>query len=136
MGVSNEILFTMKHNMKRLIFFLPSLVYYAAIFILSSRSYQVNVGILFFDKMIHLIEFAVLGFLLSLGFFILETSFKCKFIWVFCTGSLLAVLDEFHQFFVPSRTMDVLDMAADIAGIAAGFFVFVLFCKKVKWIHF
>jgi VanZ family protein len=134
--MGGKILFAVKPNMKKLILFLPSLVYYALIFILSSRSYQVKVEILFFDKLIHLVEFAVLGFLLSLGFFVFKTSFKCKFIWVFCAGSLLAVLDEFHQFFVPYRTMDALDMAADIAGIAAGFFVFVLFYRKVKWIHF
>ncbi len=128
----------MKHYnyMKKLIYFLPSFGYYAIIFFLSSRSYKLKVGILFFDKFMHLIEFAVLGFLLSLGFFLLKTSFKRKFAWVFCIGSFLAGLDELHQFFVPSRTMDALDIAADIAGIIAGFFAFILIYNKIKWIYF
>jgi len=126
----------MKRHMKKLIFFLPSLVYYAVIFFLSSRSYEVKVDIPLLDKFLHLIEFAVLGFFLSLGFYLLKTSFKRKFFWVFCIGSLLAVLDELHQFFVPYRTMDALDMAADVTGIIAGFFAFALIYKKIRWIYF
>lgn len=35
-------------------------------------------------------------------------------------SSLYGVSDEYHQMFVPGRTFDVLDMAADAAGSAAG----------------
>jgi len=35
-------------------------------------------------------------------------------------SSLYGVTDEYHQVFVPGRTFDVLDMAADAFGAAAG----------------
>ena len=35
-------------------------------------------------------------------------------------SSLYGVSDEYHQIFVPGRTFDVLDMAADAAGSVAG----------------
>ncbi|MFO7979482.1 MAG: VanZ family protein [Candidatus Aminicenantes bacterium] len=126
----------MRHKIYKLLFFLPSLFYYSLIFFLSSKSYQVNIEIFFFDKVIHFIEFGVLGFLLSLGFFTFSISSKKKFIFVFTIGTLLAVLDEIHQFFVPLRTLEILDLAADILGIGLGFFIFNYFYKKDKWLPF
>jgi len=120
----------MRNKLYKLLLFLPSLFYYSLIFFLSSKSYQVNIEIFFFDKGIHIIEFGVLGFLLSLGFFTFSLSFKNKFILVFTIGSLLAVLDEIHQFFVPMRTMEAFDLAADILGIGLGFFIFNYIYKK------
>jgi len=120
----------MRNKLYKLLLFLPSLFYYSLIFFLSSKSYQVNIEIFFFDKGIHIIEFGVLGFLLSLGIFNFSLSFKNKFILVFTIGSFLAVLDEIHQFFVPMRTMEAFDLAADILGIGLGFFIFNYIYKK------
>jgi len=126
----------MKIKIPKFIFFLPSLFYYALIFFLSSKSYHVNVDVLYFDKIIHFFEFGILGFLLSLGFFVFNTSLRNKFVLVFFTASILAVLDEVHQLFVPLRIMEVLDLAADLVGIIVGFFVFVCFYKRNKWIRY
>jgi len=132
-----------KDHLHRFVFFLPSMVYYALIFFLSSKSYQIKMNIVFFDKMIHLIEYTVLGLLLSLGFFALKTSFKSRFILIFISGSVLAGLDEIHQCFVPLRSMEVLDFAADVTGIILGFFIFGGFNnlmqhshKKSEWMNF
>jgi VanZ family protein len=120
----------MRLNIPKLFFFFPSLFYYALIFFFSSKSYPVEADVFLFDKMIHFIEFGVLGFLLSLGFFVFKDSFKSNFFLVFSIGSILAVLDEIHQFFIPLRTLEVFDMAADILGVGVGFFIFAYFYKK------
>lgn len=83
-----------------------------------------------------MVEFGILGFLLCWGFFTVNASIRKKFILVFSTGSILALLDEIHQFFVPQRTLEILDLAADIIGIGAGFFIFVYFYNKNKRLGF
>ncbi|MFW6123994.1 MAG: VanZ family protein [Acidobacteriota bacterium] len=122
----------MKYNIPKIFFFLPSLFYYGLIFFLSSQSYQVKVDILFYDKLIHFIEFGILGFLLSLGFFVVNVSFKKKFIWVLFIGFVLALFDEIHQYFVPLRELEVFDLTADVIGVIGGFFIFTYFCKKTN----
>lgn len=128
--------FMMRRKISKFLFFLPSLFYYSLIFFLSSKSYQVNIDIFLLDKVIHFIEFGVLGFLLCLGFFAFDPSIKKNCIWILSTGSLLALLDEIHQFFVPLRAIEVLDLVADVMGIGVGFFIFILFYRKRKWFHF
>jgi VanZ family protein len=126
----------MRQNFTKFLLFLPSLFYYSLIFYLSSQSYQVNVDIFFLDKVIHFVEFGILGFLLSIGFFAHNISLKNKFYFVLIIGSVLAVLDEIHQVFVPLRVMDPLDLAADVLGVCLGFFAFNYFYKKNKWLPF
>jgi len=126
----------MRFNISKFLFFIPSLFYYALIFFLSSKSYGVKTDIFLFDKTIHLIEFGILGFLLCWGFFVINNSTRKNFIWVLSTGSILAFLDEIHQYFVPLRTMEALDIAADIIGIGVGFFIFVYLYRKISWFRF
>jgi VanZ family protein len=119
--------------MKRVLFFVPAVLYYALIFYLSSKSYEVEVNILFFDKGIHIVEFAILGFFLSLGCFqSIKLSFKGNVIFILATGILLGGLDEWHQSFVPLRSSDILDMVADAAGIFIGLFIYVNLTRLVK----
>ena len=42
-------------KMKRVLFFTPAVLYYALIFFLSSKSYEVDVDIPFLDKGIHVV---------------------------------------------------------------------------------
>ena len=119
--------------MKRVLFFVPAVLYYALIFYLSSKSYEVEVNILFFDKGIHIVEFAILGFFLSFGCFqSIKLSFKGNVIFILATGILLGGLDEWHQSFVPLRSSDILDMVADAAGIFIGLFIYVNLTRLVK----
>lgn len=119
--------------MKRAIFFIPAALYYALIFYLSSKSYEVEIDILLFDKGIHIAEFALLGFLLSFGYFkSLESSFKTKAVLIISTGIILGSLDELHQYFVPLRYSEILDVVADAVGIAIGLFIYVYLSRKVK----
>lgn len=119
--------------MKRILFFAPAVLYYVLIFYLSSRSYEVKIDILFFDKVVHLVEFAFLGFLLSFGYFMsLKSSLMVKAGLTFSSGILLGTLDELHQYLVPLRSTEILDVIADAIGILIGLFVYFYFSRTVK----
>jgi VanZ family protein len=124
-----------RRNYQKALFFAPAVVYYAAIFILSSQSrLKINVSLINFDKFLHMMEFAGLGFLLSLAFFkSFAFSFPLKAFMIFLSGVALGILDEFHQSFVPGRTSDVWDAAADALGVALSIVVYSFLAKKTKW---
>jgi len=119
--------------MKKALFFIPTVFYYALIFFFSSRSYQVKIDILFLDKAVHLVEFSLLGFLLAFGFFLsLSSTFWTKAVLAFTTGLLLAGLDELHQYFVPLRSFELLDLAADTVGILSGLVIYILLTRRKR----
>jgi len=91
------------------------------------------VDILYVDKGIHFLEFAVLAVLLFFGYSkSLAAKIKVKAFLTFMSAALLAIADEIHQYFVPGRESDVLDVAADSAGIIFGIFLFWYFTQKGK----
>ena len=99
---------------------LPAVVYAALIFYLSSIPGRdvPHVGIN--DKVLHFILYAVFGILLMLA---------CPRFWIAVgVGLLYAVSDEWHQSFVPGRAVEVLDVCADVAGVAAASWFF-------KWLR-
>lgn len=119
--------------MKKILFFTPAFLYYAFIFYLSSRSYDIKIDILFFDKAIHLVEFAFLGFLLSFGYFMsLKSSLMMKAVLTICSGIILGSLDEFHQYFIPRRSVEFFDIIADAIGILVGLLLYYYFSKSMK----
>ena len=78
------------------------------------------------DKVIHLIEYFVLGALL---FRSLRYDLSGNSIWAAIialpAGTLFGALDEWHQGFV-GRTTDVWDLAADVAGLSLGILTWIL----------
>jgi VanZ family protein len=119
--------------MKKILFFVPAALYYAFIFYLSSRSYDIKIDILFFDKVIHIVEFALLGLFLSFGYFMsLKSSLMMKAVLIICTGIILGGLDEFHQYFIPLRSIEFFDVLADAMGILSGFFLYYYFSRSVR----
>jgi VanZ family protein len=85
----------------------------ALIWFLSSRAITTIPFPLFphADKLIHFIEFAILGALMTKG---LGTR-----LWLaaFTLSCLYGVVDEFHQSFVPGRSCSVGDVLSDFSGI-------------------
>ncbi len=74
------------------------------------------------DKLLHLLEYSVLGILLVRA---LALSFKYRSLehlafMAFVFGSLYAVSDEWHQSFIPLRSASVYDWMADSMGILIG----------------
>jgi VanZ family protein len=78
-----------------------------------------------FDKIIHIIEYSIFGllFLRYLSNQFQENSYKKILIFYFIFSMLWAFLDEFHQYFVPLRQMDGLDIIADIIGVIIAYWV-------------
>ena len=119
--------------MKKILFFAPAALYYAFIFYLSSRSHDIKIDILFFDKVIHIVEFALLGLLLSFGYFMsLKSPLMVKAVLTICSGILLGGLDEFHQYFIPRRSVEFFDVIADAIGILIGLMLYYYFSRTVK----
>jgi len=108
--------------MKRWAYFLPALGEYGLIFFLSSRPrFPVEAPFAGFDKIVHGLEFAALGFLLAFGFLRNRRcpGFPAVFL-LWTGGSFLGLLDEIHQIYVPNRHFDLWDAAADVIGAAFG----------------
>lgn len=74
------------------------------------------------DKLLHMIEFAVLGVLCYRAFRRAAGPFAAGYAVVFAivTASLYGATDELHQAFVPFRTATWLDWMADTAGGMVG----------------
>jgi len=111
--------------MKKALPFLPAALFYGLIFFLSSRPLRLDIPLAQMDKLAHGAAYALLGFLLAVGFFrLLRAPLKIKLISVVLAGAGLGILDEIHQIFVPGRTPDLLDIAADLAGAVLGLLLF------------
>lgn len=105
----------------------PAGIYNGFIWFLSSAPIFINIS--GFDKTAHIIEYSILGFLLSFGFSISANNYNTKARYSIVFGAVLGAIDEIHQYYVPGRTMDIIDMFADITGIAMGILIWIIFVK-------
>jgi len=117
-----------------------ALAYSALIVFLSSQSTwpTQDIGIEFNDKILHVAEYFVFTLLwcwVLIGS-PLETMRRGQVWKLIFSAVLFAVSDEIHQFFVPGRDADILDLIADLCGIFAGFFVFLKLRRSVDLKHF
>lgn len=113
--------------MKKILRFLPSVIWMGVIFYFSSRS-TTGIGTNETDRFLilktfHLIEYAILAFLLLLA----VTKNKL----VVLIGYLYAISDEIHQSFIPGRTSRFRDTLIDLIGILIGIFIFQKFKPKI-----
>ena len=115
-----------------ILYFLPAAAEYGIIFYLSSQSsFPVEAPFDAFDKIVHTVLFAVLGLFLSFGAARGTRLSSRKKAWiVLIPGIALGLLDEFHQVFVPLRAPDLLDAAADAAGIILGWFAYGFMARR------
>ncbi|MFH1113976.1 MAG: VanZ family protein [Pseudomonadota bacterium] len=101
----------------RLLRLVPILLYCAGIFLLSGLPHIPDAVSWMPDKIGHFIVYAGLGFLVAQEIRLrgLQSS---RWIWagsaLFCL--LYGISDELHQSFVPGRTAQIGDVAADTAG--------------------
>lgn len=104
-------------NNRKLWGWLPVMLWLALIFTLSSIPLNGHVVRMFRhqDKLIHVIEYGILGVLLVRAVF-----FPGARVWRFwgCIAAavLVGAVDEFHQSFIPGRMMDWKDLLADATG--------------------
>lgn len=99
---------------------LPVILWAASIFVLSGmQTLPVSRTPLGLDKVAHFVLFFVLCGLGWRAFFHQSASPALKrraLLFAFLLTVAYGALDEFHQYFVPSRTPDVWDLAADAFG--------------------
>lgn len=98
----------------------PAVVWAAVLFYLSSRSWSGGPALFEIDdKVGHFLLYAALGAALAYG---RVRSPGPAPHWILLTvGLLYAISDEFHQSFVPGRIASLPDLAADAAGLVAGY---------------
>ena len=102
-------------------YWLPPLLYAALIFFLSSlpgKEYPYP----FFsaDKLVHVVEYAILGYLVARAFGYGLHEKKSLFVRSLAVCILYGISDEFHQWFVPNRVVSAMDILADCAGSVLG----------------
>jgi len=103
---------------RRLANWLLVVIYASFIFILSSLSSpDLSLFPAFYlsDKLFHLVEFSAFGFLLYRAFSEYQTP-KKAFMTSFFIASLYGFTDELHQYIVPLRNAEALDLLADSLG--------------------
>ena len=71
----------------------------------------------YFDKLLHVLEFGLLGIFLYRAFR-LYRPLRNPYLLSLAAGIPYGALDEIHQLFVPGRQCDIADFAADVLGIA------------------
>jgi VanZ family protein len=100
-------------------YWLPVLVYCLAIFVQSSFPATEHIPEFdFSDKLLHTGAYAVLGMLLYRAFHAMRkrpSTLSLILLSIFLTA-LYGASDEVHQYFVPSRSAELLDFAADAVG--------------------
>jgi len=74
------------------------------------------------DKLIHLILFAVLTYLVVKA--IKERKYQLRPWLTFSAISIFALMTEIVQHFIAYRTGDVLDFIADVVGVCLGLLIF------------
>lgn len=113
--------------MKKIIKFLPAVIWMGVIFYFSSRqttgiggdSYWLRFFIL---KSFHLIEYAILFILWFIALRKINYSFLISYLYSFT--------DELHQYFIPGRTAKLRDTLFDLAGIIIGLLIIKYLSKK------
>jgi VanZ family protein len=108
----------------------PAGFYNGLIWFLSSRPIFIDIS--GFDKTAHIIEYGILGFLLSLGLSMSQNNFDKKAKYAIVLGLILGTIDEIHQYFVPGRSTDIIDIAADFTGITLGILIWFSFIKLLN----
>jgi VanZ family protein len=108
---------------KKYLVYLPLILYWLLILILTSLPGADLPDVKIDDKIEHMLAFGGLGFLLNLSLRIQNKFRRVKKYPGWSTViivSAYAALDELHQIFIPGRACDILDWSADAAGVLAG----------------
>ena len=100
----------------------PVVAHMALIFVASSTADPDPLPGRFLDKVLHLGVYAVLGalFARALAGGRLTAATRVHALLAVVLSTLYGITDEWHQSFVPGRTPDAMDVAADALGACLG----------------
>jgi|SRR5206468_817279 len=106
---------------RALIFWLPPIVYAAAIFHFSAETNPLpTLTTTIWDKALHIVEYAGLAVLVARALRREGFGRGWSLTLALAIASAYGASDEWHQIFVPGRDSNVLDWVADTIGAAIG----------------
>jgi VanZ family protein len=86
------------------------------------------------DKIAHFGFYGVAGFLFVLWRREIGKGAAAAVVWAAIFAALLGAVDEFHQQWIPGRSMDLLDWAADFAGGTVGSFCSAVAASRIPFL--
>jgi VanZ family protein len=117
--------------LRRLIAWLPPLVYMAAIFTISAQSRPFpELTARVWDKLLHFVEYGGLAALFVRALAREGLGWRDAVLAAAIMTSLYGATDEYHQAFVPNRNSTVSDWVADSIGAAAGASAFAAWTRR------
>ncbi|MBI5416237.1 MAG: VanZ family protein [Candidatus Omnitrophica bacterium] len=122
-------------GLKFLKFWFPVFLYSGIIFWASSLpNLKPPVDLINIDKVCHLFEYTVFGFLLARAFYAQCPAWSAGKTWRLAAlcALLYGMSDEYHQSFVPGRESSVLDAMADTMGGFLGAYLYSVFLNKTR----
>lgn len=81
------------------------------------------------DKVVHFVLYGVLGAALGWGRWMSER--PTPHAATLAVGWAYGAVDEWHQSFVPGRSPDPADFLVDVAGVTAGYVVFLFLARRI-----
>jgi VanZ family protein len=125
------------HSRKRILFYvLPAVGYAVLIFALSSSSLDIEElrPVFEYDKLLHLVEYYILGYLLMRVFTTSPVSLLAEnaVLATILIGTVYGASDEIHQYFVPGRDCSLFDFLFDAAGVTLAALTF-FFVRHRLW---
>jgi len=120
---------------KFLIYWFPIILYCLLIFIQSSYpSIKRATELPYFDKMLHFVAYALLGALFLRAFKTsrIKNNVRLVFILSVLLSFFYGISDEIHQYFVPYRTADLMDVLADMFGSLMGVYIYQVIVGKTS----
>ena len=104
------------------------MAYMSLIWYLSSNPSDavINTGFSFdrgLKESLHLVEFGILYLLGVLALLSFDKLHQRSFNLLAGVSALYGLVDEFHQYFVPSRSATVTDLAKDVAGVLLAWYI-------------
>ena len=105
----------------------PLIIYCVAIFIQSGQAGPENLpDVRFLDKFLHVGAYGLLGILFFRAYETLPLKNSKNLLILISIGSaaLYGISDEIHQYFVPSRQADVMDVIANTIGSICGVYFY------------
>ncbi|MBW2090252.1 MAG: VanZ family protein, partial [Deltaproteobacteria bacterium] len=120
---------------KFFIYWFPIIIYCVLIFIQSSYpSIKHTPELPYFDKVAHCVAYALLGALFLRAFKTSQIKNNVKLMWILSVilSSLYGISDEIHQYFVPYRYAELMDVLADTLGSIMGVYIYQAIAGKIS----
>jgi len=116
-----------------LFYWLPVLIYCIFIFIQSSYPSPEDIpNIPYLDKFLHFCAYALLGALFLRAYLTLRIKNNTNLVIILgiLSSAIYGISDEIHQYYVPFRDADLMDVLADTLGSIFGVWIYYLFIVK------